>query len=171
MLYKDLSEDGVEPPAARRRRSQSPARSIRTRHSLSLTSRPRRLIPWQRRRSTRGSMRLQAIRHPFSFLTGCPPVNSATRSSCSMRARLSSREPTPNWSPTTVANITIFGMHRHSIIRSKFSSFGAGVLRVSQADCECFVLRIKREGRHLLDRCFPFLIFYLVKDSCPYCGS
>ena len=33
--------------------------------------------------------------------------------------------------PLATANTASFGTHRHSVIRSKFSSFGVGVLHVS----------------------------------------
>ena len=109
MLYKNLSEDGVEV-------SGGEAQKIAIARALYKDA---RWTPSPRRRSTASSMRSQAIRLPSISPTACPPANSATRSPCSTRARSSSRAVTPNCSPIGAANTTRSGTHRRSIIRSK----------------------------------------------------
>lgn len=87
MLYKDFAEDGVEVPAARRRRSPLPGRFTRTRPSSFWTNPPLPLTPLPRRRSTRSSTPFPATARPSTSATGCRPAGSATKSPCSATVR------------------------------------------------------------------------------------
>ena len=99
MLYKDLSEDGVEPSGGEAQKIAI-ARALYKDAPFIILDEPTAALDPVAEAEIYARFELdrmlQAIRHPFLFLTGYPPVNFATRSSCSMRGRLSSREPTPN---------------------------------------------------------------------------
>lgn len=122
VVFQDFQLFGLklgENVAAKRRRSPLPARSIRMHRSSFWMSRPLRLIRLRKRKFTASSIRLQEIRLQSISLTGCPPVSSAMKLPCSMRAPLFNRAPMRSWWLMSPANTMNSGTHRHSIIRSK----------------------------------------------------
>ena len=122
VVFQDFQLFGLklgENVAAKHRRSPLPVRSTRMRRSSFWMSRPPRLIRLRRRKFTVSSIRLPEIRPQSISPTGCPPVSSAMKLPCSMRAPLFNRAPTRSWWLMSPENTMNSGTHRHSIIRSK----------------------------------------------------